>query len=64
MQLASVLNRRSAYPLVVEKNASVAVNGGNRRREGQRWQASDKSRLGLRRLVQIGRNAHGAINAP
>jgi hypothetical protein len=62
MQLASVLNRRSAYPLVVVKNASVAVNGGNR--EGQRWQASDKSRLGLRRLVQIGRNAHGAINAP
>jgi len=38
MRLSSILNRRSASTLVLDKNARVAVNGGGRRREGRRWQ--------------------------
>jgi hypothetical protein len=38
MQLASILNGRSAYPLVLVKNASVAMNRGGRRWEERRGQ--------------------------
>ncbi|KIJ90303.1 hypothetical protein K443DRAFT_686853 [Laccaria amethystina LaAM-08-1] len=45
MQLASILIERCAYPLVLAKSTSVTVNGGDRRREGRRGQASDNSRF-------------------